>query len=145
MMPFKADANVIDLKGRQAGVINVEAVPCNAKGQPISEKDNITIRDPKVDLLNKPISFALKINASQPLGPVYEDIFCQYTIMNDPTVYKTEVVKGTNAPVFKHQKQFTFQMTPALIDFIMNKPFFIQVWGEQKHPKPVFIYKIFQT
>jgi hypothetical protein len=59
--------------------------------------------------------------------------------MSDATLYKTDVIKGTNAPNFKHQKQFTFQLTPELIDFILNKPFYIQVFGEQIHPKLVFL------
>jgi hypothetical protein len=72
MHPFKTEATVINLKGSNSGSINIEVVPCNAKGQPITDKDNIVIRDPKTELLNKPISFIVKINDSKPLGAIYE-------------------------------------------------------------------------
>jgi len=70
------------------------------------------------------------------LNEKYEDIFCQYTIFEDINVVKTEVVRGTHNPDFKHSKNFSFLVTPKLLDNLMNKSFYIQIWGEQKHPKP---------
>lgn len=137
MIPYKVDnAPIVDLKNRPAGELGVEILPCNAKGAPISEKDGIVVRDPKTELVNKPVSFLFKINVATKLKEVYEDFYCQFLMLNDPNMYKTEVIKGTSTPNFKFQKQFVFAAaSPEMIDFILNKPFYVQVWGEQKHPQ----------
>ena len=35
-------------------------------------------------------------------------------MLNDPTVYKTEVLKGTNTGDFKFTRQFTYFVTPQV-------------------------------
>ena len=136
MMPTKSDCKIIDLKGRSAGILNLEITPVNAKGLPLTEKDGVIIKDPKTELKNKPISFLIKLNATQQISEIYEDIYCQFQMIHDPTIYKTETVRGTNLPNFKFQKQFTFMVTAELINFILEKCLYVQIWGEQKHPKP---------
>lgn len=38
-------------------------------------------------------------------------------MINDPVVYKTEVVRGTNSPNFKFNKQFNFQATTEVTKY----------------------------
>ena len=40
-----------------------------------------------------------------------KDIYCELKVLQDETIYKTDVLKGTNVGDFKFTKQFTFLMT----------------------------------
>ena len=135
MIANKTDYKVIDLRNKPAGTINIEILPCTGQGQPITEKDGITINDPKTELLDKSVNFIIRINDAKLDNPVYEDIYCQFSIFDDQAVHKTDVIRGTNNPAFKYSKQFTFKATKEFLDNLLNKSIYVQVWGEQKHPK----------
>jgi len=105
----------------------------------------MVIRNPEKELLNKTVNFIIKINNATGLSDKFEDIYCQFQVFNDPTVYKTEVIRGTHNPEFKFSKQFTFTATDKFLDYILNKPLYIQVWSEQKHPKPKKSSQILST
>lgn len=111
MIANKTDYKIIDLRNKPAGTINIEILPCTGQGQPITEKDGITINDPKSELLDKSINFIIKINDAKLDNPIYEDIYCQFNIFDDKTVHKTDVIRGTNNPAFKFSKQLTFKAT----------------------------------
>ena len=114
LISHSADYKIIGMKNREAGILNVEIIPCDTKGQPLSQKDTGIINDPKNQLLNKNLNFMLKINNLKNLNDIYEDVYCQFSIFNDPTIYRTttlkkpEKVKGYD---FKFSKQFTFYGT----------------------------------
>lgn len=114
MLANKGELKILDLKSKDAGVVTVEIEPCNAAGKPLTEKDSVMVRDPKTDLVNKNISFNLKIGASKIANTIYEDIYCQFQFNNDPQVFKTEIIRGTSTPDFKYNKQFTYQATPQV-------------------------------
>jgi hypothetical protein len=135
LMATRGDYKILSMKSKDAGTLNVEIIPCNSEGKEIDPK-SIQINDPERDLINKTVNFLLKINDVKGLNPAYEDVYCQFSIFNDPTLYRTETVKGNNGFNFKFCKQFTFTATPEFIDFLLHKTLFIQVWSEQKHTKP---------
>lgn len=129
-MSNKTDSKVLSLKSQEAGTLNVEILPCNGQGKVLTEKDGIIIRDPSTELLNKNVSFIFKINSLTNINPAYEvcfklclflvyfadlnffkDIYCQFKIFNDPTVYKTETLKGDKGFNFNFSKQFTYNAT----------------------------------
>jgi kinesin family member 1 len=140
MIETKSEFKIINLKNKEAGSIEVELLPCNQQGKVVTEKDNLNVRDPEKALLNKPVSFIIKINASKNIDQIYEDMYCQFQLpTQDPNkseVHKTQTVKGSN-PNFKFSKQFNIPVvTSEFLDFILKKPLYIQVWAEQKHPTP---------
>lgn len=137
MISFKGDFKILDFKSKDSGSVSVEILPCQANGEIIDpSKSGKIIRDPQNELLNKNINFIIKINNALGLNEKFEDIYAQFQVFSDPTIYKTEVIRGTNNPQFKYKKQFTFQCTPRFLDYVLNKPLYIQIWSEQKHPKP---------
>lgn len=136
MLSNKGDYKILSMKSREAGLLNVEILPCNSQGKIVSEQDGIVIRDPKVDLLNQNVNFIIRINEIKNLSPNYEDIYCQFQIFEDKTVYKSKTIKGDKDNNFKFQMQFTFNATEKFLDFMINKCLYIQIWSEQKHPKP---------
>ncbi len=122
MMATQGDYKIISLKSKDVGSLNVEIIPCNSKGEPINLKTSgIEINDPSKELLNKSVNFILKINELKNLPGNFDDVFCQFTIFNDKTVYKTNPVKATNQNdkigSFKigFSKQFTFTADQAVI------------------------------
>jgi len=146
MISFKGDFKVLDFKSKEAGALSVDIVPCQSNGTIIDpSKTNMVIRNPEKELLNKTVNFIIKINNATGLSDKFEDIYCQFQVFNDPTVYKTEVIRGTHNPEFKFSKQFTFTATDKFLDYILNKPLYIQVWSEQKHPKPKKSSQILST
>ncbi|CAF0775063.1 unnamed protein product [Brachionus calyciflorus] len=134
MLTSKGDYKILSLKSKEAGLLNVEIIPCNGQGKPLTEA--IQIRDPKTELLNKTVTFLITINEIKNLSEKYEDIYCQFQLFGDKTLYKTNVIKGGKDNSFKYSKQFTFIATEQLLDFLMNKCLYIQIWSEQKHAKP---------
>lgn len=68
------DWQIMDLKGGPAGTINVDLLPCNATGTPLTDKDSVVITNPEKDLLNKKVNFIIKINNCRNLNERYEVI-----------------------------------------------------------------------
>jgi len=136
MVANKGDFKIVNFFGNQAGKINVDILPCDKTGRVLTDKDGIVITNPEKDLLNKMVHFTIKINGIRGLDEKYEDIFCQFTMFKDPALNKTETVRGTNNPDFKFSKIFSCLVTQELLDNLMNKSLYIQIWSEQKHPKP---------
>jgi len=120
MIPVRDKLNILDMRSKKAGLLSVEAVPCDSKGTPI---ENQIIRNPVQELANKEFSFLLKINAVEGLQPVYEDCYLEFTFPEGTEVFKTNVIKGDN-PNFKYSKQFTYTVTPTVIFLIQNTQLF---------------------
>jgi len=135
MLPNKGDYKIIDLRNKEAGLLNIEIIPCSTTGKLLVDKDAMIIQNPKTDLIDKSINFILKLNATRNITSIYEDIFCQFQMLTDRTIYKTEVIRSTNNPDFRFTKQFTFTVNQQLLEMILNKPIYIKVFGEQKHPR----------
>jgi hypothetical protein len=51
---------------------------------------------------------------------VFKDIYCQFKIFNDPTVYKTEKLKGDKGFNFNFSKQFTYNATKDVNIWLNN-------------------------
>lgn len=133
MIAFKETAKILDFKSKEAGNVECEIIPCQANGTPV-EDSKLLIRNPEKELLNKNISFIVKINQASQIKDKFEDIYCQFQMFGDENVYKTAVIKEIRNPKFNFTKQFSFTATAKLLKDIMTKPLYIQVWSEQKHP-----------
>ena len=72
MMANIGDWSIMDLKGAPAGTVNVDLLPCDANGKPLSDKDAVVVNNPEKDLLNKKVNFMIKINNCRGLNERYE-------------------------------------------------------------------------
>lgn len=77
MLPNVTEAKILDLRSNEAGTVQIEILPCNASGKPFTEKEyseagSNLVADPKADLINKPISFLIKIGVANIYNPIYE-------------------------------------------------------------------------
>lgn len=72
MLPNEAEFKILDLKNRETGTLNVQILPCNLQGKPLTDKDAIAVRNPATDLINKNLSFLVKINSIKLNNPRFE-------------------------------------------------------------------------
>ena len=72
MVPVKGDFDILNFRSKNAGSLGVEIIPCNAQGKPYTEKDNVVIKNPEKDLVNKPLSFLITLNQAKNISSVYE-------------------------------------------------------------------------
>ncbi|RWS30831.1 kinesin-like protein KIF28P [Leptotrombidium deliense] len=130
MVELKEQLELLDYKGKDVGIINIEIVPCSHNGREFAELDDIFVDSPS-ELIGKDMHFVIKINNCRGLPSRFTDIFCTYQIFLDEET-RTEVISETSNPDFNHKKMFSF--TPAtqqLIDYLKDEPLLIQVFGKQ--------------
>ena len=113
LLATRGDFKILSMKSKDAGTLSVELIPCNKDGKELDPKA-IQIKNPKTELLNQSVNFLLKINELKGIDARYEDVYCQFTIFNEPTVYKTQTVKGDKGFNFQFSKQFTFTANPEV-------------------------------
>lgn len=63
---LKEQLEVIDYKGSEVGIINVEIVPCSSDGRELSEMDDAYVDAPS-ELIGKNINFVVKIHGCRGL------------------------------------------------------------------------------
>lgn len=117
LISTKADFKIVNYLSQEIGQLSAEILPCNSQGKVITQQDGIVINDPKKELAGKNVSFIMKISAIKNLSPQYEDVYCQFTVFDDKTIYKTEKVKGgeKGKPLeFKFSTQLNYVASPEV-------------------------------
>jgi hypothetical protein len=79
MMATSGDFKIIGMRSNEAGLLNVEIIPCSSNGKPLENK-KIKVTDPKAALLGKQVNFLLKINKLTQLDSSFEvnDYSCNF-------------------------------------------------------------------
>ncbi|XP_006815172.1 kinesin-like protein KIF28 [Saccoglossus kowalevskii] len=132
LIDLRETLEITDYKGKEMGILEVEAIPCNNKGKELTEADDVFVEDPS-ELVGQPINFVMKIQAARGLLNKYTDIYCKYTMYLDTEPQRTQVVSGTSNPEFKYKKNFSYNpATSQLIEYLKDGVLMIQVWGKQK-------------
>ncbi|XP_022782679.1 kinesin-like protein KIF28P [Stylophora pistillata] len=88
--------------------------------------------------IGRALYFKLKIPHARGLPAIFGkgETFCKYKLYLDHDYAKTKTVSGTINPSYDHEKKFTFNpVTKQLIDYLLNSPLLIQVWGKQSGRK----------
>uniref|UniRef100_T1K6K6 Kinesin motor domain-containing protein n=1 Tax=Tetranychus urticae TaxID=32264 RepID=T1K6K6_TETUR len=131
LVELKEQLEVLDYKGTEIGIINIEIVPCTSDGRELSELDDAYVDTPS-ELIGKDVCFVFKIHGCRGLPPRFTDIYCRYRIFLDEEDSTTEIISDTSNPDFNHRKMFTYQpATKALIDYLKEGFVLIQIWGRQ--------------
>ncbi|KAL3831683.1 hypothetical protein ACJMK2_023406 [Sinanodonta woodiana] len=134
-LSYKIDADetlsITNHKGQEQGHMEVEMVPCNEKGQALSEDDFV---DDPSELVGNPLHFKIKIKCLRGLPSNIETSFCKYKFYLDNKEIITDEVSGTINPNFDHEKLFSFKtVTNQLVDYLTDGSLHIEVWGKQKN------------
>ncbi|CAG0885568.1 unnamed protein product [Darwinula stevensoni] len=131
MVELKEQLDIIDLKGK-VGVMNVEVVPCNAKGKEYVEADDMFVDTPE-ELVGKELHFKVKILDCRGLPNKYKDIYCKYKDYMGDSEIKTKQAGDTANPDFNHEKFFSYKpVTKLLVDFLKNKSLVVDVMGKHR-------------
>ncbi|XP_013407574.1 kinesin-like protein KIF28P [Lingula anatina] len=120
--------SITDFRGIEHGRMQVQALPCDAKWKPIEDD---FVEDP-YELVGKQLNFKMKIGKVGGIPSKYEKVYVSYKFYLDDTPAVSKEMSGVNMD-FNFDKQFTFKpVTQQLVDYLMNDPLVIQVYGKQK-------------
>ena len=138
MTSSKSDFKVIDLRNKEVGTLYVEIWPCKQNGSLITDKDGMSVKKPKKDLLGKSLNFIIKIGSFKHKYQNYEVIkkimftlhhsfifesltielnlkkrfYCQFKIPGEETFYTSETIEEGKSEIdFKFSRQFTYTAT----------------------------------
>ena len=79
LKPVRGDFKIVDLKNREAGLVNVELVPCDAAGRELNDN---SVKNPETDLINRPFMFVVRLNQAKNINNIYEvDQFYSFSKM----------------------------------------------------------------
>ncbi|XP_013402033.1 kinesin-like protein KIF28P [Lingula anatina] len=120
--------SITDFRGIEHGRMQVQALPCDTKWKPIEDD---FVEDP-YELVGKQLNFKMKIGKVGGIPSKYEKVYVSYKFYLDDTPAVSKEMSGVNMD-FNFDKQFTFKpVTQQLVDYLMNDPLVIQVYGKQK-------------
>ncbi|XP_075749316.1 kinesin-like protein KIF28 [Rhipicephalus microplus] len=136
MVDLKEQLEIINFKGEEVGIINVEMVPCSETGHEYTEHDNVFLDSPG-DLVGRDLNFVVRILHCRSLPKRFTDIRCKYRMFKDQEDTVTEAVSGTSDPDFNHTKNFSYRpATVELVEYLSDSYVAISVWGIQVIPVP---------
>lgn len=134
LIEVEESLTITDHKGNDKGQLQIEAFPCNEK---FSEDLDDFVEDPK-ELIGRALYFKLKIPYARGLPAIFAkgETFCKYKLYLDHEYTCTKSVSGTINPSYESEKKFTFNpVTKQFVDYLLNKPLVIEVWGKQSGRK----------
>ncbi|KAH7951612.1 hypothetical protein HPB52_010915 [Rhipicephalus sanguineus] len=113
MVDLKEQLEIINFKGEEVGIINVEMIPCSETGHEYTEHDNVFLDSPG-ELVGRDLNFIVRILHCRSLPKRFTDIRCKYRMFKDQEDTVTEAVSGTSDPDFNHTKSFSYR--PATVE-----------------------------
>ncbi|KAF8782896.1 Kinesin-like protein KIF28P like protein [Argiope bruennichi] len=135
MVELKEQLEIINYKGSEVGIINVEVCPCSDDGKEYTEQDDQFVESPN-ELIGRNLYFIIRINGCRGIPSRFTDVNCKYRVYLDETDTITETVSDTSNPDFHHQKMFSFTpVTRQVLSYLKDGFIVIQVWGKQKPRK----------
>ncbi|XP_066989396.1 kinesin-like protein KIF28 [Macrobrachium rosenbergii] len=138
---LKEQLEIINYKGAEVGVMNVEVVPCNSDGKDYTEADDKFV-DPPDELLGKNNYFNVKILNCRGLPNRYSDIYCSYKVYLDEKETETKKISDTSNPEFNHIKKFSFTpVTKQLLEYLQKGSIVVRIMGKQRLRKSAMINK----
>ncbi|XP_067143109.1 kinesin-like protein KIF28 [Centruroides vittatus] len=128
---IKEQLEIIEYRGAEVGIMNIEIVPCSSTGKEYTESDDMFIDDPK-DLIGKEFHFVVKILSCNGLPARFFDINCRYRLYLDEDDTVTATISGTTNPEFNHRKMYSFKsVSRQFSEYLVEGFIMIQVWGTQ--------------
>lgn len=131
LVEVREQLEIIDFKGEEVGILNVEIIPCSDSGHEYTEDDNVFVDSPE-ELVGKDMHFVVKIVHCRALPQRFTDVRCKYRVFEDQEDNVTEVVSGTSDPDFNHKKYFSYRpATVQLVEYLSDSYIAFSVWGVQ--------------
>ncbi|KAL3836511.1 hypothetical protein ACJMK2_021937 [Sinanodonta woodiana] len=134
-LAFLIDANeqldITDYRGQEIGKLNIELLPCDAKGKVMGDQD-VFVENPN-DLVGKDINFKLKITSARGLPAKFTDIYVKYKFYLEEQFTQSKIIPNTSNPDWNFEKIYNFPAAKQpLVDYLKEEAFIVQLWGKQK-------------
>ncbi|XP_033735609.1 kinesin-like protein KIF28P isoform X3 [Pecten maximus] len=118
--------------GKEEAVMHVQLLPCNAKGQLLSEDDNIY--EP-AELLGQPFHLSLILNQYMGVRWNKEDksrgVYCRYKFF-DSKVLATDTLWGKSTAEVNYSKDFVYRkFTEDFLRYLSTQSLVLELWGKQ--------------
>ncbi|KAK3595061.1 hypothetical protein CHS0354_043156 [Potamilus streckersoni] len=148
-LAFLIDSNeqldITDYRGQEIGKLNIEMLPCDAKGKVIVDQDNVFVENPN-ELVGKDINFKLKITSARGLPAKFSDIYVKYKFFLEDQFTQTKSIPNTSNPDWNFEKTYSFPAAKQqLVDYLKDEAFIVQLWGKQKDQSKKGATKIKQS
>lgn len=134
MIEVEESLAVNDHKGNEHGLLQVEAFPCDERG---NEDIEDFVETPE-ELIGQSLYFKLKIPYARGLPDRFGkgETFCKFKFYLDHEMTETGRVAGTVNPSYAYEKQYSFTpVTKQFVDYLEKQPLVIEVWGKQSGRK----------
>ncbi|XP_049524954.1 kinesin-like protein KIF28 [Dermacentor silvarum] len=136
MVDLREQLEILNFKGEEVGILNVEMKPCSESGREYTEKDIVFLDSPG-ELVGRDLNFVVRILNCRSLPKRFTDVRCKYRMFKDEEDTATEAVSGTSDPDFNHTKTFSYRpATVELVEYLSDSYVAISVWGIQVTPIP---------
>ncbi|XP_073236742.1 kinesin-like protein KIF28P [Porites lutea] len=125
---------ITDHKGNEQGHLQIEAYPCDDKG---NEDGDDFVEDPK-ELIGQSLYFKLKIPHARGLPARFGkgETHCKFKLYLDHEYSVTGRVSGTINPSYAYEKKYSFNpVTKQFVDYLLQTPLVVEVWGKQSGRK----------
>lgn len=130
-LDFDDVIEITDYKGQYEGQLYMQIIPCSKSGKPNSTEEYL---DDPSELLGKEFTFKIvtrSLNIKK--ARFSKGLFVKYKVFKDEDYVKTDTIKGTLTPEFKHTKIYHFpKITQEHLDFFENGCVSFLVYGIQE-------------
>lgn len=72
-LPLKSQIEIVDIRGAEVGLLNIELIPCDSNGTELGEQSDAWLNHPD-NLVGKELQFAMKIVNARGLPPRFHDV-----------------------------------------------------------------------
>ncbi|XP_064643927.1 kinesin-like protein KIF28 isoform X2 [Lineus longissimus] len=132
---LREQLEITDFKANEVGLLNVEVIPCDAKGKEYTEQDDVFLEDP-LELIGTDCNFVVKLNSARGLPNKYTAVYAKYLFYLDDEYSTTGKIDNTTNPDWIHKKVFSYNpATHELVKYLSNSGIMVQIWGRHKPPK----------
>eukprot|EP00045_Choanoeca_perplexa_P012559 m.137426 g.137426 ORF g.137426 m.137426 type:complete len:975 (+) comp16054_c1_seq5:1658-4582(+) len=132
LVEVEQNLNIMSFRAEPKGKLEVEIVPCDQRGRPTLELDDIFIDSPD-ELLGQRVDFLISIKAVSSLPPQYNNINCKLTFYDNAPVETSKIAtKGSDRTPITFQHQVTVHtVTEDFLVWLSKSPMIIDVTADQ--------------
>jgi kinesin family protein 1 len=155
MVELSEQVEIIDYRGNEVGIINVDINPCDANRRLFNELDDNFVDSPS-ELIGRAIHFIVCLHGCRGLPPrftvrkrpdhlllftreltfpfrlVSKDIYVKFKMFLDSEFSQTSVISKPINPDFEYDKMFSFvPVTRQLVDYLKDDCLVLYVYGRQ--------------
>eukprot|EP00730_Choanoeca_flexa_P004716 TRINITY_DN11781_c0_g1_i2.p1 TRINITY_DN11781_c0_g1~~TRINITY_DN11781_c0_g1_i2.p1 ORF type:complete len:975 (+),score=271.67 TRINITY_DN11781_c0_g1_i2:494-3418(+) len=146
LVEVEQSLNIMSYRAEPKGKVDIEILPCDERGRPTPELDDVFIDNPD-ELLGQRVDFLVHIKAARNVPAHFNNLRCKFAFYDHKPV-ESDPIKTTGAEEIKMGFQHQVTIHTVTEDFLiwLNKsPMIVDVTGDQtgtSESKPVMLSKL---